>query len=283
MKNILIFFTIFVSSLFAQTLKFEKILGEFKDASSFDIDLNGNIYISDRTDNTIYKLDSLGQVLTSIGGFGWNESLFDEPISIFTNTLSVYVADKNNDRVQRFDKDLNFLSQYIGSSESSESIEFAYPTCVAIANIGDLYILDSDNGRILKYDLSGKFILEIGGNDAGEFAISNPKNFAIDSNGNIYILDNTTVNVFDQYGSGLLKFKSIVEANSISISKNKLLFVNETELTVLDLENRKIILEIDELSQLDENEQIVKAKLLGNILFILTPKRILTYSILGLQ
>ncbi|MEE9432136.1 MAG: 6-bladed beta-propeller [Melioribacteraceae bacterium] len=279
MKSIIIYLIIFISSIFAQTISYEKTLGEFKDASSFDIDLNGNIYISDRADNTIYKLDSLGQILTSIGGFGWNESLFDEPVSIFTNTLSAYVADKNNDRVQRFDKDLNFLSQYLGSSDNSDEIEFAYPTCVAIANIGDLYILDSDNGRILKYDLSGKYILEIGGNDAGDFAISNPKDFAIDNNENLYILDDTNIKVFDQYGSGLLKFKTIIEAKSISISENKLIFVNESNLTILDLENRKIVLEIDKLSKL-ENEQIVEAKLLDNFLFILTPRRILKFSIL---
>jgi len=280
MKNILIILLIFVSVVAAQSVVYEKSLGKFKDATSFDIDLNKNIYISDRTNNTIFKLDSLGKELTSIGGFGWDESLFDEPVSIFTNTLSVYVADKNNNRIQHFDKDLNFLSQYIGTSENTDATEFAYPTCVAIANIGDLYILDSDNGRILKYDLSGNFILEIGGNDAGEFAISNPKNFTLDNNGNLYVLDGTNVKVFDQYGSGLLKFKSLDNANSINISERKILFVNNCKLKVLDLENRKITLEIDELSQLDENEQIVEAKLLGNALFILTPKRILTYSII---
>lgn len=264
----------------AQTLNFQKVLGEFKNGSSFDIDLNGNFYVADRTENSIYKIDSLGQPLASIGGYGWDESLFDEPVSVFTNTLSVYVADKNNDRVQRFDKDLNFLSEYLGFSESSGEIEFAYPTCVAIANIGDLYILDSDNGRILKYDLSGKYILEIGGNDAGDFAITNPKNFALDNFGKLYILDEKDIKVFDQYGSGLLKFKSIIDATSISISENRLLFANETKLTVLDLENRKIIFEYDQLPNLDINEFIVEAKLLKNTLFILTPTRILKYSIL---
>ncbi|MCP5062123.1 MAG: hypothetical protein GY936_06630 [Ignavibacteriae bacterium] len=281
MKSILIVFSFFISSLSAQTFTFQKVLGEFKNASSFDIDLNGNFYVADKTENSIYKLDSLGQPLTSIGGYGWDESLFDEPVSVFTNTLSVYIADKNNDRVQRFDKDLNFLSQYLGTSESSDEIEFAYPTCVAIANIGDLYILDSDNGRILKYDLSGEYILEIGGNDAGDFAITNPKSFALDNFGQLYILDETNVKVFDQYGSSLLKFKSIIDATSICISENRLLFANETKVTVLDLENRKIILESDQLPNL--NEYIVEAKLLKNILFILTPTRILTYSIIGLQ
>jgi len=280
MKNLLLLIIIFVSSTIAQTLTFEKGFGEFKNASSFDIDLNGNFYVADRTENSVYKIDSLGQPLTSIGGYGWDESLFDEPVSVFTNTLSVYVADKNNDRVQRFDKDLNFISQYLGSSENSDEIEFAYPTCVAIANIGDLYILDSDNGSILKYDLSGEFILEIGGNDAGEFAITNPKSFALDNFGKLYILDETNIKVFDQYGIGLYKFKSIIDASVISISENRLLFVNETKLTVLDLDNRKIILEYDQLPLLNENEIIVEAKMFGSTLFILTPNRILKYSII---
>ena len=105
---------VFISILFTNPNKLVLVMsfGDFKSASSFDIDLNGNFYVSDLEENNITKLDSSGNEIVSIGGYGWSESSFDRPISIITNTLSVYVADENNDRVQRFDKDLNFLSLY---------------------------------------------------------------------------------------------------------------------------------------------------------------------------
>ena len=180
MKLLLITLFTFSNIIFSQNLAFLKELGKFKSASSFDIDLNGNIYISDNIENTITKLDSSGKTILSIGGFGWNESTFDQPVSVFTNTLSIYVADKNNNRIQRFDKDLNFLSQYNGDN-SKNDVEFGYPTCLAISSVGDLFILDSDNNRILKFNLTGDYLSEIGSNDAGNFALDNPKNFSIEA------------------------------------------------------------------------------------------------------
>ncbi len=59
--------------------------------------------------NEIVKLDTLNNALKSIGGYGWSNSTFDEPVDIYATDLRVYVTDKNNNRVQVFDKDLNFL------------------------------------------------------------------------------------------------------------------------------------------------------------------------------
>ena len=125
------------------------------------MDLSGNIFVSDIGLNTITKFDSTGKIIINIGGFGWEESTFDEPIDIVTNTLSLYVADKNNNRIQRFDKDLNYISEFSGKKDNGK-IEFGYPTCIDISSIGDLYILDSDNYRILKFNLTGEYLQEIG-------------------------------------------------------------------------------------------------------------------------
>ncbi len=276
-KFILLFYFFIISGAFSQTLKFEKSLANFKNATSFDIDLNGNIYIADLNDNTIYKIDSLGNILNSIGGYGWEESTFDAPVDVFTNTLSVYVADKNNNRVQRFDKDLNFLSQYSGSSENSNNIEFGYPTCVAISSISDLFILDSDNSRILKFNLEGNFILEVGGNDAGEFSVSNPFYFSTDNLGNLYVLDDDNIKIFDQYGSGLLFFRPILKANKININNNKLLVFNKTEIAIYDLKENKLIYHKNTVPNLIKNDFIVDAELHNNVLFVLSQKRIYKY------
>ena len=204
MKYIILSIYLTIQFFSPYKLIFIKSLGDFQSASSFDIDLHGNFYVSDLEKNNIVKLDSLGNEIVSIGGYGWSESSFDRPISIITNTLSVYVADENNDRVQRFDKDLNFLSLYTGSLENG-SIEFAYPISVEISSIGDLYILENDNNRILKFNLTGEYLTEIGGNDAGMFALNNPTDFSIDRRNDIYVLDNNSIKVFDQFGNGIVK------------------------------------------------------------------------------
>ncbi len=82
-------------------------------------------------------------------------------------------------------------------------------------------MLDSDNYRILKFSLNGDFLIEIGAQDAGAFALSNPKNFTLDNDGNIFVLDEDQIKVFDQYGNGKLKFK-------IKSQPNKIYFFNKT-------------------------------------------------------
>ena len=259
--------------IFCQTINFVSEFGEFSSASSFDIDLQGNFYISDYYNNTISKLDSAGKLINSIGGFGWNTSAFDQPSSIYTNTLSVYVADKNNNRIQRFDKDLNFLSEYTGNNSE---IEFAYPTCLAISNIGDLYLLDSDNYRILKFSLNGNFLFEIGAQDAGAFALTDPKNFTLDNNGNIFVLDEDQIKVFDQYGNGKLKYTAKSNPNKIYYKGKSLYFIEGNKISFLDLDERKFNQDLSEFHEL-QDEEIIDIKIIRNYLYILSPTKILKY------
>ncbi|MBK7103918.1 MAG: NHL repeat-containing protein [Ignavibacteriae bacterium] len=264
--------------LISQTLQFVNDFGNFENASSFDIDLSNNIFVADAKLNTISKFDSTGKLLNSIGGFGWDQSTFDEPIDIVTNTLSLYVADKNNNRIQRFDKDLNFLSEYSGTDSQSE-VQFGYPICVEISNIGDLFILDSDNNKILKFNLNGEFLQEIGGNDAGNFAINNPKSFAIDNSNNLFVLDEQTIKVFDQYGNDLFYFKLDFFADKIKFDFDNLVLINKNKFSILNISDRKIIFDFTSFPHLDE-ENIIDAKIIGNYLLLLSQHRIIKYFII---
>ncbi len=278
MKYLLIIIFVITNSVFSQNLKFIESFGNFSSASSFDIDLKGNFYVADVNEQTITKIDSSGNEISSIGGYGWEAESFDEPVNIITNTLSVYVADKNNNRVQRFDKDLNFLSQFKGDGDNF-GVEFAYPSCLAISNVGDLFILDSDNYRILKFNLTGEYLQNIGANDAGQFALSNPKYFSTDFEGNIFILDENKIIVLDQYGNGLFSYPLNFEVNKIRNYHNNILYIGKSELTIFNLKERKLVVKISEFQNLEENE-IVDAKIVGQKLFILSSKNILKYKLL---
>ena len=279
MKYLLILLIITINVTSAQGLNFVCKVGEFTAATSFDFDLNGNIYVSDISENTITKLDSNGTEINKIGGFGWEESSFDEPVSIFSNTLSLYVADKNNSRIQRFDKDLNFISQFIGNDENSE-LEFAYPSCVEISNIGDLFILDSDNNRILKFDLSGNYILEIGSNDAGSYALTNPTYFTLDLNSNIFVLDDEQITIFDQYGNSQLQFEHNYNPRKIHMVNQSILFIENEKLILFNMKERETQSIFNTFPEKFEDE-IVDAKILENNLFILTGKNIIKYQIIN--
>ena len=70
---------------------------------------------------------------------------------------NVWVADRNNNRIQKFDKDGNFLFKF--GSPGSGNGEFNLPRQIAVdRNIQFLYVIDSENHRVQVFDSNGKYI-----------------------------------------------------------------------------------------------------------------------------
>ncbi|PKL82437.1 MAG: hypothetical protein CVV24_10085 [Ignavibacteriae bacterium HGW-Ignavibacteriae-3] len=254
-------------------------IGLFNSANSFSINPGGNIYVSDSGTNEIIKMDTLGNVLRTIGGYGWSESSFDNPADVYASTLNVYVSDKNNNRIQFLDKDLNFISQFSSGNIKDESSAFRYPLGSAVSTQGDLYILDSDNNRILKFNSRGDFQAAVGSFDAGAFALNSPKQFAITSS-KILVIDSKKLIVFDQFGNGIRKINLDFNPDNINITfrnicitdKSRIIYFNETD---MDSGNLSPITFTPNL----ENE-IIDALIFNSKLYILTKESILIYNII---
>lgn len=279
MKQTILFLLIIISSNNYRAQSYNKVneFGKFQNASSFAITMNGIIYVTDSYKNELYKLDTLGNVLAFIGGYGWDTSQFDDPVDVFATPLNVYVADKNNNRIQIFDKDLNFLSVFTTSDNTDNNFAFGYPTSVGVSGQGDMFILDSDNDRILKYDLNGNFSQEIGGVDAGEFSISSPIKFAVSKNGNVFVLESGFVDVFDQYGNGLFKLKTNSEIENINITFSYLTLVNPETVSIINLANRNKIFKQFKFN--DNQTTITDGLVFNNKLYILTKHSIFVFQI----
>lgn len=190
-----LFFT--VISLQAQTLRIEKIIPLKFKADDFSINENKKfILLISKEKNEVIKIDLNGNIQKSIGGFGWNEGQFDDPSSIVSTAIDVYVSDYNNHRIQRFDHNLNFIS----SLQKSEQINFEYPKSISLSTKGDLYILDSYNKRIFKINGFNRLERIFGNYESGKAVFSNPSIIKVDNQQRIYILDGNDILVFDQFG-----------------------------------------------------------------------------------
>ncbi len=276
---LILFFTACVFS-FGQEIVYEKTIGKFSEATSFSIDPSGNIFVTDAGTNELIKINNEGKVLVSRGGYGWSPSTFDYPSDVFAQTLRIAVADKNNNRIQFFDKDLTFLSEFTTKERDDDLYSFQYPTASAFSNQGDLFILDSDNSRILKYNLSGDYILEIGSFDAGDFTLNNPKTFAVSPDGKLFVLDENKIVLFDQYGTGLNYIDAGFEAENINITFTNLVISGSDKIKYADLSASPVILK--ELIPDPDlvNGEIIESLLLKSKIYILTRNNILIYDIL---
>lgn len=83
-----------------------------------------------------------------------------------------------------------------------------FPFDVTTDSSGNIYVADSGNDRIVKFDHSGNYLMQFGmsGKDDGQFM--DPRGVAVDESGNIYVADtiNNRIEKFDSAGKFILKF-----------------------------------------------------------------------------
>ncbi len=135
------------------------------------------------------------------GSEGEGEGQFSNPFGVAVDgSGNVYVADRDNNRIQKFDSSGGFITAW-GTNGSSEG-QFNGPQGVAVDGSGNVYVADTDNDRIQKFDSSGGFITAWGTNGSGEGQFLNPLDIAVDSNGNVYVTDvlNSRIQAFDSSG-----------------------------------------------------------------------------------
>ncbi len=277
-KSITILIFALTSLSFSQTLI--KTIGEFARAEAFAISPGGMIYVTDVDQDELYQFDSKGEQLEFVGGYGWESLSFDQPVDVYATTLRIYVADKNNNRIQIFDKFLNYLSTFSVSEDSESQYAFAYPTGFGVSNQGDYFILDSDNLRILKYDMNGNFLLQIGNYDSGKFALSEPTKFAVSADGKIFVIDHEQVFVFDQYGTGLIKLAPGFAPENINITFYNLTLNSGSKIKYLNLKDissgfKEFAPDLDEIS----GDKIKEAAIFNDKMFVLTDKTIAVYKL----
>ena len=66
---------------------------------------------------------------------------------------NIYVADSNQDRIQKFDSGGNFLLKW--GTEGSGEAQFRSPTALAVDGAGNVYVADSGNHRIQVFAAAG--------------------------------------------------------------------------------------------------------------------------------
>ena len=159
---------------------------------AIDTDIYGeNIYVTDISDQKIYRYDSEGQILSEWGSPGSGNGQFFDPWGISVDryqTGRIYVADTGNDRIQVFTREGTFLNKW-GTTGTSEG-QFDSPIDVAVdTSHGYVYVLDRKNSRVQVFTPDGKYIGKWGRVGRGEGEFLDPYGIVIDGNDTIYVLD----------------------------------------------------------------------------------------------
>ncbi|MGB3903488.1 MAG: 6-bladed beta-propeller, partial [Anaerolineae bacterium] len=180
--------------------------GQFSFPKGLAIDSEGNVYVVDSQNHRVQKFDSEGEFITEWGSSGEAEGQFSEPWGIAVDgDDNVYVADTWNHRLQKFTADGEFITYWgVFQDTGGELLEpqgmFYGPRDIAIDDEGNLYVTDTGNKRVQKFDSEGNPLGQWGGAGPAPGQFVEPVGIAIDQEGRIYVADtwNQRIQVFDE-------------------------------------------------------------------------------------
>ncbi len=190
------------------------------------------IYAVDRDGNRIQAFDKNGTFLFAWGKLGNGDGQFHVPYGIDVDINgNVWVVDRANDRVQKFDSNGNFILKF-GNKDAEPSDElgkFDNPRHVAVdKNLEHVYVVDSKNNRIQKFDTNGNFVKSIGklGSNIGEFNL--PTTIEIDSKNNFIVNErgNERIQKFDSRWNPILMWDLRVAVTTNFVILSILLWIN---------------------------------------------------------
>ena len=189
--------------------------GQLSRPHSIDVDSNsGHVYVADSGNYRVQKFTTDGGFITK-----WGSCCFQDGQFLGANGLSVdssgnvYVTDTNNNRIQKFDSNGNFITKSGGPSGreigGTGDGQFQNPEGIAVDSSDNVYVADSGNSRIQKFDSNGNFITKWGSEGTGDGQFYGLNSIATDSSGNVYSTEFANrIQKFDSSGNFITKWGS---------------------------------------------------------------------------
>ena len=182
------------------------------------VDKSGNLYVTDRLNNRVRRIDRAG-VITTVAGTGEQgfsgdggpaiEAKLSGPDGIAVDDHgNLYICDYGNRRIRKIDTH-DVITTIAGTGASRTSGDGAAaidagltdPSGLALDHDGNLYVADFTDNRIRRIDPQGTITTIAGahsppsgglsgdGGPASSAALHNPRGIVVDRAGNIYVAE----------------------------------------------------------------------------------------------
>ena len=173
-----------------------------------DVDLAGNLYIADSTNDRIRKVTVATGIITTVAGNGTGGFSGDgaaatsaqlnnpEDVAVNEAGTELYIADTINNRIRKVDLVSGIITTVFGDGTTPI---LDRPPGLALNTAGKLYISDKNNERIRSYHTVTGAITTVAGTGTAGYngdgggatgaQLNSPRGVAVDISGNLYIAD----------------------------------------------------------------------------------------------
>jgi sugar lactone lactonase YvrE len=195
--------------------------------SGVAIDSTGNLFIADTENHRVRKVSSSGVITTVAGGGEYgpysgpatSARLYNPSGVAIDSAGNLFIADTGNYSIRKVSTSGiittiagNGSGGYSGDDGSATSAQLNSPAGVAVDSVGNIFIADKYNNRIRK--VSSGIITTVVGNGTEGFSgdngpatsaqLFNPNGVAIDSAGNLFIVDTRNNRIRKVSSSGII-------------------------------------------------------------------------------
>ena len=203
---------------------------------------NGDVYVAVYGYHCIEVYNKSRSRVRSIGQPGHGgagEGQFNSPSAITIRGSMLYVADSNNNRIQKLTTSGEFVSQFRNNYLKN-------PRGVCLDKDGRVYVSSCSNNRICVFEADGTHIRDISGSASDSSNLNGPWGLAFDNSGNLHVADTNTntIKVFTPQGQYVTSYNSRVsQPAGIAIDDEGHTFVaeyNSSRLCILNSRHQVI-------------------------------------------
>ena len=209
---------------------------------------DGHIVVSDGHSHKLYKLTLQGEYIASVGGYGSSPMKFDSPcgIAVHPTTGQIYVADRNNNRIQVINNNFTYSHSIVSKGEEAPG-RLQSPVAVALDSAGNVYVsIRTEISNTWGYKIyeninvftsDGIFIRQ------HHYELNNIVSIAVETCNLVYVVHSkdaraNTISVFDTRGQHIKSdIIDIKGSNNCSVAVDTL-----SNLYVVDNANNRIVI-----------------------------------------
>ena len=201
-------------------------------------DAYGFAYEIEPFQGRVVERGSLGIPLRRFGSYGTGSAELNQPVALaFGPDELLYVADRDNSRIQVFDREGEHVRE-IGHY-GTEQGHLSHPRALSFDGAGRLWVADTLNHRIQVFTRTGAVVASFGefGTYLGQF--NGPMGMAFAADGTLHVLDagNRRVQVLGEDGVALRCYgdEQLEFPRALAVSRDGFAFVADTASAAIDV------------------------------------------------